>query len=64
LITKIIVHYTVCLQIQNFLNEFDRRPMSKKGYTLGARTTARFREYIDVCMHLVFSAQFRVVDTS
>jgi len=37
------------MQITNFLNQFDRRPMSKKGYTLGARTAARFREYIDVC---------------
>ena len=35
-------------QITNFINEFDRRPMSKKGYTLGARTSLRFREYIDV----------------
>lgn len=36
------------IQVTNFINEFDRRPMSKKGYTLGARTTKRFREYIDV----------------
>jgi len=36
-------------QITDFLNVFDHRPMSKKGYTLGARTAVRFREYIDVC---------------
>jgi len=51
MITVVDVNSILCVtQITNFINEFDRRPMSKKGYTLGARTAERFREYIDVCV--------------
>ena len=45
-----IMYIMSVAQVTNFINEFDRRPMSKKGYTLGARTAIRFREYIDVCI--------------
>jgi hypothetical protein len=40
-------HYEV-EQTTNMINEMDRRPVSKKGYTLGARTAPRFNQYADM----------------
>jgi len=50
--------FLIVMQITNFINEFNHRPISKKGYTLGARTATRFREYVDVRDICVISSVF------